>query len=101
VKTKILPYTGFTRAEDYHQKHALRRYHGLMEEFGVIYPSIGDFVDSTAVTRVNGYVGGYGTCEDLKKEAASLGVSPEGIDTLSEVVCGRKGVVSCPVPSPQ
>jgi hypothetical protein len=99
VKTKVLPYTGFTRAEDYHQKHALRLYHGLMEELGAIYPSIGDFVDSTAVTRVNGYAGGYGKCEDLKKEAWRLGLSPEGIDSLSLIVCGRKGVVpSCPVP---
>jgi peptide-methionine (S)-S-oxide reductase len=99
VKTRILPYTGFTLAEDYHQKHALRGYPHLMEEFGAIYASVGDFVSSTAVTRVNGYMGGYGKCEDLKKEAWGLGLSEEGIDRLSLIVCGRAGVVSsCPVP---
>lgn len=98
VKTKILPYTEFYLAEDYHQKHALQRYPDLMEEFSSMYPSVESFVSSTAVTRVNGYLGGHGKCDDLKNEAQELGLSQEGIDVLSVIVCGRKGVVSCPVP---
>lgn len=98
VKTKILPYTGFYLAEDYHQKHSLQRYPEFVEEFRTMYPSVEGFVSSTAVTRVNGYLGGYGNCDDLKGEAQGLGLSMESIDTLSVIVCGRKGVVSCPVP---
>jgi methionine-S-sulfoxide reductase len=98
VKTKILPYTGFYLAEGYHQKHALQRYPDIVEELRAMYPSLEDFVSSTVVSRLNGYLGGYGSCDDLKDDALGLGLSPGSIDTLSAVVCGSKGVVSCPVP---
>jgi peptide-methionine (S)-S-oxide reductase len=98
VRTKVLPYIGFYLAEDYHQKHALQRYPNIMEELRDIYPSFDGFLSSAAVTRINGYLGGYGSCDELKDEAQALGLSAEAVDTLSTVVCGRKGVVSCPVP---
>ncbi|HYQ47957.1 MAG TPA: hypothetical protein VEP69_02720 [Thermodesulfovibrionales bacterium] len=45
-----------------------------------------DFVNSTAVSRVNGYLGGYGSSSQLKKEIDSLGLSPEGRKRLIESV---------------
>lgn len=98
VKTKVLPYTGFYVAEDYHQKHSLQRYPNIMAELKAIYPSFDDFLKSTAVTRVNGYLGGYGTCDGLKDEAFDLGLSAGSTETLSLVVCGNKAVVECPLP---
>jgi peptide-methionine (S)-S-oxide reductase len=98
VKTRILPYTGFYLAEDYHQKHALRMYPEIVGELRAMYPELEDFISSTAVTRTNAYLGGYGSCDELKNDAEGLGLSTGAIDTLSVVVCGRKGVVSCPVP---
>lgn len=90
MKTQVLPYTGFTRAEDYHQKYTLRQSRALMKEFQRMYPSSERFVDSTAAARINGYLAGYGGCEQLKAEIDDLGMSSEGTQRLLKVVCGRR-----------
>jgi len=69
IVTEILPAGTFFRAEDYHQKYGLRSERDLLREFTAIYPSERDFVDSTAVARVNGYLDGYGTSADRKRSA--------------------------------
>ena len=93
IHTEILPASAFYLAEAYHQKYALRGRPELLKEYEAIYPSFGDFLASRAVTRVNGYVAGYGTCETLREELAGLGLSPAGRKRLEEIVCppgGRK-----------
>ena len=83
VFTPILSATEFYLAEDYHQKYALRRgAPDLAREFAAIYPKLEDFVNSTAVTRVNGYLGGFGTPEVFNAEKDRLGLSPAGKDRL-------------------
>jgi methionine-S-sulfoxide reductase len=77
IKTEILPYTKFWPAEDYHQKYYLRNDHDLRREFQAIYPAEGDFVASTAVARVNGYLGGNAPASQIRAESDSLGLSPE------------------------
>ena len=89
LPTEVVPYTEFWRAEDYHQKYRLRGVRELMEEFAAIYPDSKDLVDSTAAARVNGYVGGHGTLEQLEAEIDRLGLSPEGRDRLEEVAQRR------------
>jgi peptide-methionine (S)-S-oxide reductase len=86
IQTKILPLTAFYRAEDYHQKYQLRRERNLLKEFKRIYPADGDFVDSTAAARVNGYLGGYGTSADLNTDLNRLGLSAEGSRYLHRIV---------------
>ena len=86
IQTKILPFTAFCRAEDYHQKYQLRRERNLLKEFERIYPADGDFVDSTAAARVNGYLGGYGTSADLKTDLNRFGLSAEGNRYLLRIV---------------
>ena len=86
IQTKILPFTAFYRAEDYHQKYQLRRERNLLKEFEKIYPEDGDLVDSTAAARVNGYLGGYGTAADLKTDLSRLGLSAEGSRYLLRIV---------------
>lgn len=98
VVTEIAPYSSFTLAEDYHQKHALRRYPEFMEEFRAVYPAAERLVSSTAAARVNGYLGGSGTCEALEQELGSIGLSPARKDYLRQLVCKTEGSIACPVP---
>lgn len=83
IKTAILPLTKFYVAEDYHQKYELRCTEGLIEEFKAIYPEAKDLRDSTAAARVNGYIAGKGTKEQLKTELERLGLSAEGRKRLA------------------
>jgi len=82
IKTEILPFDKFYLAEDYHQKYQLRRQKELMREFQAMYPHNMDFVNSTGAARVNGYVGGHGTPEEIKANLKTLGLSDEGQKSL-------------------
>jgi len=87
IFTEILPDSRFSPAEAYHQKFSLRGKSALLKEYETIYPEFKDFMASTAVTRVNGYVGGYGTCETLRREIDGLGLSSAGRRRLEDIVC--------------
>ena len=78
IHTEIASAGTFTLAEDYHQKYYLRQDGQLLAEYAAIYPELNDFVHSSAVTRVNGFVGGSGTSVSLELEISSLGLSAEG-----------------------
>lgn len=82
VKTPVLKLDKFYLAEDYHQKYELRNTRTLMKEFEAIYPGDADFVNSTAAARVNAYLGGSGTREQLAKEIDRLGLSEAGKQIL-------------------
>lgn len=84
--TEIVPFERFYMAEDYHQKYELRRHRKLLQEYESIYPTTEELVRSTAVARVNGYAGGYGTREQLEGEIELLGLSPEGQEELRRTV---------------
>ena len=92
IFTEILPFTNFYLAEDYHQKYRLRSERDLMMEFSAVYSSTEDFVNSTAAARVNGYLDGYGTIEDLMDELPGFGLSQAAHKKLIEIVKSRKEV---------
>lgn len=98
VHTEVLPFTGFTIAENYHQKYRLRNERPLFNELRAVYPDEKDLMNSTAAARINGYLGGYGRPEDLTVELNDLGLSREGkkilIDTLSS---SRPAFKNCPI----
>jgi methionine-S-sulfoxide reductase len=99
IITVIEPYSGFSLAENYHQKHSMRLYPEIMNEFTAMYPDIKGLINSTAATRVNGYLGGYGSCDSLKEDLKGFGLSIRSGEILTAVVCGRgRGAsISCPV----
>lgn len=93
IKTVIAPLSGFYMAEDYHQKYALQGDGILLAEYRAMYPEMSDFVDSTAVARVNAYLYGYGTPEQLGAELDDLGLSETGKARLQSA----SPVGACPV----
>jgi peptide-methionine (S)-S-oxide reductase len=87
--TEIHPYTGFTRAEEYHQKFRLRRDPVLMKAFRELFPEERSFVDSTAAARVNGFLSGFGDPADYCGETPLWGLSAEAWKILRRVAEGR------------
>lgn len=98
VRTEVLPFTGFYLAEDYHQKYHLQQNEEFLEEMDRIYPSMRDFTASTAAARLNGYLGGYGSLEDLQREVSGYGLSEKAKKRLIEMVSRiRPRKADCPL----
>lgn len=92
VKTAIEPYTGFTLAEDYHQKYALRHAPAFLLACGEWDADLdGLLVDSTACARLNGYLSGQGSATQLEEELPSLGLPPRLADLLRSEVAVAAG----------
>lgn len=86
IHTRLDWADSFYRAEDYHQKYSLRQTATLNREYSAIYPALPDFTDSTATTRVNGYLCGYGSLSMFEVEADEYGLSDEGVTVLRQMV---------------
>lgn len=95
VYTRIKEIGEFYPAETYHQKYRLRQsspYIGIMKD---IYPDPEDIRDSTAAARLNGFLAGHGTPEQVNKLIGKLGLTRAARDKLLKSF-GMKGEnISC------
>jgi peptide-methionine (S)-S-oxide reductase len=78
IQTEILAAKTFYLAEDYHQKYKLQRDKVLLAELLQYYPNIAALTNSTAATRLNGILGGYGEVPSTPEQLAMLGIQRSG-----------------------
>jgi peptide-methionine (S)-S-oxide reductase len=86
IYTEIVPFAQFYLAEAYHQKYQLQQIPALLRELRAIYPRDGDWIDSTAAARINGYLAGYGSLAELRAGIEDLGLSPVAQQKLLDLV---------------
>ncbi|MFW6280812.1 MAG: peptide-methionine (R)-S-oxide reductase MsrB, partial [Halanaerobium sp.] len=83
IKTQIKEYEKFYLAEDYHQKFRLQQ----QPDFASVYLenlTMEGFINSTAAARVNGYLTGAGSRENIIKNINLLGLPEELQERLLE-----------------
>lgn len=88
IYTEIRIISKFYLGEFYHQKYYLQRVREFTNDFKKIYPNDNDFINSTAVAKINGYIKGYGNVKSLKNEIESLGLSEISNKRLIDIVEG-------------
>jgi methionine-S-sulfoxide reductase len=77
IHTAIEPMGRFYSAEDYHQKHYVRRDYVLMREYGEIYATAEEFAASPSTAKANGILAGLASREEAEKILPMLGLSEE------------------------
>lgn len=68
IETEITLLDHFTLAEQRHQKYYLKRYPKALEQLQSLYSSEESLVDSTFAARMNGFVKGFGTRDQIVTE---------------------------------
>ena len=94
IKTEINQYKEFFLAETYHQKYYLQQ-HRKFKNYYLDRYSISEFIDSTAVARVNGYLGKKGSKEQLINEIGKLGLNEELQKDLLDIYGVDDSDISC------
>lgn len=86
IYTEIVPFENFYLAEGYHQKYYLQNATKPYKELKAMYNSFGDFISSTLVARVNGYIAGSISLSSLKEELKYLEVPEENYNKLITIL---------------
>jgi peptide-methionine (S)-S-oxide reductase len=84
IQTQILKATTFYEAEDYHQKYLLQQHPWLMNTLD-IDPGP-DLNSSHIATRLNGYVGGYGTLAAFEAELPKLNLDDKTAEYVRRAI---------------
>lgn len=90
IQTQILKATTFYVAEDYHQKYLLQQHPWLMNTLDI---EPGDELNNSFVaTRLNGYIGGYGTPAAFEVELPSLKLDDKVADYIRRAMASGNRV---------
>ena len=82
VQTVIRSESTFYTAEDYHQKYYLQNRRELFAAVKSQFSTFEDFVNSTTAARVNGYLAGHGTPEQLEEDLKWMQLPKEAEEQL-------------------
>lgn len=77
LHTAIEPLKRFWMAEDYHQKFRLRGHKGIFAELLTHFPDDRALVGSTSAARLNGWLDGCSSPEQLDRELPLTGLSED------------------------
>jgi peptide-methionine (S)-S-oxide reductase len=89
VTTAVTPATTFWIAEDYHQKYRLRSRGALLKALLGEKADGATIRDSTLAARVNGWLAGHGTPEEIVAEAKRLGLDEKARADLAKALGKR------------
>jgi peptide-methionine (S)-S-oxide reductase len=73
----------------YHQKYLLQRYPRILTQLD-IEPGE-DLITSFVATRLNGYLGGYGTLKKFDEEKEKLGLPPKVEEYVRKQIQDKTG----------
>lgn len=90
VETEIRPFAGFTEAEERHQKYYLKRYPKALGQLAELYPDTALLTQSTFAARLNGFVKGFGSRQQLLDEINTWPIAEERRDALRQVLLQLK-----------
>jgi peptide-methionine (S)-S-oxide reductase len=60
----------------------------LVKELSTLHAGQGDFTESTAAAKINGYLGGNGNLDQLAQQLKDIGLSAEAINRIVAVLRG-------------
>ncbi len=86
IYTEIKPLENFYIAEGYHQKYYLQNVTKAYKELKGLYSTFSEFVSSTPVARVNGYVAGRISLSSLKDELKLVDIPKENYNNLINIL---------------
>lgn len=82
VRTQVRSIEEFYPAEPYHQKYRLRGTSPFIGILKNIYPDSEDLRDSTAAARLNGFLAGHGTPDQVEDLTGKLGLTEDAREKL-------------------
>lgn len=87
--TEIKKFEKFYPAEDYHQKYRLQNHPWLIESTGLVTGEI--LRNSPLAAKLNGYIAGAGTIEQLEKDLSTMGLSDKAAQYLRKYAIENQG----------
>lgn len=82
IQTEINAYTGMYLAEDKHQKYYLKRFPKAYNTIKGLFSTHQELVDSTLVTRLNGFVREFGSIQDIERDLMNWGLTKKELSSL-------------------